>query len=142
MTFEDCLVVVIGEDDRRAEFLREQIAERCPKCEPCFVHAPIPNAVNASWTGLQKVLTRSTREFVIVVQEAELDLIDFESALLTFRESRKLLTQPVLYRQISNGNFKGGDDFAFDMRAVVAERVDLSEVVKQYLEREMHGLKK
>ena len=131
MTFEDCLVVVIGEDDRKFESLCEWIVKKCPGGEPRFVHAPIEANFTLTWNDLRGALSESTREYVIVVRESKLGEVDFESVLNTFKSSRALLSSPLLVRCAGNARLNRSDLFDLTMEVVVAKRADLFATVEE-----------
>ena len=131
MTFEDCLVAVIGENDRKFESLCEWIVKKCPGSEPHFVHAPIETNFTPTWNDLHGALSASTREYVIVVRESKLGEVDFESVLNTFKSSRALLSSPLLVRCAGNARLDESERFDLAMEVVVARRSDLFATVEE-----------
>ena len=131
MTFEDCLVAVIGEDDRKFESLCEWIVKKCPGGEPHFVHAPIEANFTLTWNDLYEALAKSTRDYVIVVRESKLGEVDFESVLNTFKSSRALLSSPLLVRYAGNVRLDESERFELTMEVVVAKRVDLFVMIEK-----------
>ena len=131
MTFEDCLVAVIGEDDRKFESLCARIVKECPKCEARFAHAPIEANFTLTWNDLHTALQESTREYVIVVRESKLGEVDFESVLNTFKSSRALLSSPLLVRCAGNARLDESERFDLTMEVVVAKRADLFVMIEK-----------
>lgn len=136
MTFEDCLVAVFGENDCVKESLCARIEKECPDCEARFVHAPIGTNFTPTWNDLYEALSKSTRDYVIVVRESKLGEVDFESVLNTFKSSRALLSSPLLVRCAGNARFDESERFDLTMEVVVAKRVDLFAMIeKQFKQR-------
>lgn len=131
MTFEDCLVVVIGENDCVKESLCARIEKECPDCEARFVHAPIGTNFTPTWNDLYEALSKSTRDYVIVVRESKLGEVDFESVLNTFKSSRARLSKPLLVRPMGSTKLNEREQFSLLMEVVVAKRADLFAMVEE-----------
>lgn len=133
MKIQDCLVIVLGENDKKFPAVIKHVETLWQGCKVACVHTPIGLNTTPTTNSFYKVLAASSENYVVVVIESELDKATIEVAIAKFDKERENSPKPLLRKWIGIPNFEWYGQYDFAAAIVVARRMDLFDVLKHQL---------